>query len=246
MKIRVSLKGGLIKEKKRKSLFRLRTQFNKNKNLFRFLDFGSYLALYLPYIFLSYIYDGRRNSFLGLFIYLNGILSYRLGTDNLTLFTFFDFKNETKFKDGYLLPVEKIKGGTFIHSIPFFNRGQGKLSRAAGTYSQLLRNDFHKNICYVRIRRQIIKILNFKNLVTLGRVCNKLFSDYFLGKAGRMILKGKKPIVRGIAMNPVDHPNGGRTPGGKVYRSYTNCIARSQRKTRKRNKRLNYFITFQN
>ncbi len=78
------------------------------------------------------------------------------------------------------------------------------------------------------------KIVIFgENISVYGRVCNKFYKDLVIGKAGFNARLGYKSIVRGIARNPVDHPNGGRTSGGKVYRSYSFKISRSGLKTGK-------------
>lgn len=234
-----------LKKKTNKHAFiYVRTQGGGAKRLYRIIDFKGFLQLFLPSIFLSYIYDPCRTAYLALFVYLNGILSYRIGTDNIESFSLFFpvFEDSTTIKTGHIVPLNLIKGGSNIHSVPFISNSKFCLTRSAGLFIYLLRNDFQNRISFVRIRRGLTLIFDYNCLVSVGRVCNKLHYEFLKGKAGINRLLSVKPIVRGIAMNPVDHPNGGRTPGGKVYRSFSNKIARSSFKTRSKYRIFNRYI----
>jgi large subunit ribosomal protein L2 len=239
---------GLKLHKSSKGRTFLRTRSGRNFRLFRFIDFRCILSLYLPVIFCGYENDPFRNSYLGLFIYINGIVTYRIGSESLKIFSFFNpffYEKEKKiFPIGQVIPLEFLKGGSFIHNLPFFYGSMAKMCRSAGLFLQLMRNDFIRRLSYVRIRRGFDIIFDINTVVIVGKVCNHMVGDFLLGSAGAKRRKGYRPIVRGIAMNPVDHPNGGRTPGGKVYRSYANRIARSTLKTSTRLERKNKFISY--
>jgi large subunit ribosomal protein L2 len=228
----------------KRSFILVRTQGGGVKRLYRSIDLRGSLQLFLPSIFLTYIYDPCRSAYLGLFVFLNGILSYRIGTDNLELFSLCLPISEdiVDMRNGFIRPLNYVKGGTNIHSVSFIKDNVANLSRSAGLFVYLIRNDLPRRLSYIRIKRGLTLIFDFNVLVTIGRVCNILHYDFIRGKAGIPRLLGIRPIVRGIAMNPVDHPNGGRTPGGKVYRSFSNKIARSAFKTRSPDRFYNRFI----
>lgn len=237
----------LVKLKKKinkHSFIYVRTQGGGVKRLYRIIDFKGVLQLFLPSIFLMYVYDPCRTAFLSLFIYLNGILSYRIGTDSIEMFSLFIpvVEETSSIRTGHIVPLNVVRGGTNIHSVPFIINSNAVLTRSAGLFIYLLRNDFQNRISFIRIRRGLTLIFDYNCLVSVGRVCNKLHYEFIKGKAGIHRLLSVKPIVRGIAMNPVDHPNGGRTPGGKVYRSFSNRIARSSAKTRSKYRFYNRYI----
>jgi len=238
----------LRKKINKRSFIILRTKGGGVKKLYRFLDFYGVLQVYLPSVFLTYIYDPCRSAFLGLFVYINGILSYRIGTHKLNFLTVFfvnfdeDLIKIKLIKEGFVGPLSCFKGGASFHSLPLIEGSKATLGRSAGVFLYLLRNDIKMRLSFVRIRREKVLPFSIYNLVTFGRVCNILHYEFKRGKAGISSLQGKRPIVRGIARNPVDHPNGGRTPGGKVYRSFSNKIARSTLKTRFKYRFYNRYI----
>jgi large subunit ribosomal protein L2 len=106
-----------------------------------------------------------------------------------------------------------FSAGNLIYNLSLKPDGSAKYSRAAGTYCQLIQ----KNLIISKLRIPSGKIIEISSNVfaSLGRVSNLKHNLTVTGKAGRTRLKGFRPIVRGIAMNPVDHPHGGRTNGGR-------------------------------
>lgn len=237
----------LRKKINRHAFLYVRTQGGGVKRLYRFLDLRGLLQLYLPSIFLAYIYDPCRTSYLSLFIFVNGIISYRIGTSDLDLFSIFFpvwEDDQNKLKNGSIGLLQHIKGGSFLNCLSLFTGGNGVLARSAGLYVYLLRNDLQRRLSYIRVKRGLTLIFDYSTIATMGRVCNVFYSDFKKGNAGVARLLGIRPIVRGIAMNPVDHPNGGRTPGGKVYRSFSNKISRSSFKTRKPSRFYNRYVHF--
>jgi large subunit ribosomal protein L2 len=238
---------GVKKKKANVNLSLLRTKGGGVKKFYRHIDLTFVLGLHLSYLFLGYFKDARRSAFLGLYIYFNGVLSLRIGSEKEILLDFYSAFNKRgdegiEVKNGQIITLDKLRGGSFIHNLPFYFSSSSRLVRSAGMFTQLLRNDFVKGLSYIRVRRGFDIILPIMSLAIFGRICNKVHNEFNKGKAGIFRRLGLKPIVRGIAMNPVDHPNGGRTPGGKVYRSYTNKIARSFLKTNTKLLRKNKFI----
>lgn len=84
-------------------------------------------------------------------------------------------------------------------------------TRSAGTYCTLLTNDFEKNISKIKLPSNKIILISIFSFVVLGRLSNIFKKKEVIGKAGRNYIRGNRPSVRGVAMNPVDHPHGGRT-----------------------------------
>jgi|LADL02.1.fsa_nt_gi large subunit ribosomal protein L2 len=137
------------------------------------------------------------------------------------------------FKPGNCMPIGMIKDGTNIHNIELKIGAGGKLGRSAGTYAQVLGQDMGK--CIVRLASGELRYINKNCLATVGVISNADHSNVVLGKAGRSVWLGRRPSVRGIAMNPVDHHNGGRANGGVHFASPKGLCAKGL-KTR-RNKR---------
>ena len=119
-------------------------------------------------------------------------------------------------KIGNCMPLSDIPAGTDIHNIELSPNGGAKLVRSAGSSAQISGAD--DNYCIIKLRSgEIRKIINTAR-ATIGTVSNSDHQNIKIGKAGRNRWKGKRPSVRGVAMNPVDHPHGGgegKTSGGR-------------------------------
>ena len=110
--------------------------------------------------------------------------------------------------------LKNIPTGSLIHSLTnSFNLDKVCFARAAGTFCQIIQRSV--NIIKVRLPSGKIIELSPEVYATVGVLSNAQHNLVYLGKAGRNRLKGRRPIVRGVAMNPVDHPHGGRTNGGR-------------------------------
>lgn len=201
-------------------------------NLYRFIDFFFYLSLKLPYIFCFYLINNFSNSYLVSLIYLNGLFSYRIAIDKIK-FNFLYNVYDLHFLNfnGVVNYIFKFEIGKFVCNLPFNLNNKIGLARSSGMCLQILKMDIRLNLALLKMRLKKKYIISLDTLVVYGRVANVSYIDLLIGKAGKNINKGIRPVVRGIARNPVDHPNGGRTPGGKVYRSYSFQIARSSKKT---------------
>jgi len=113
---------------------------------------------------------------------------------------------------GNVLQLKNILAGSIVNSISYKNR-YSVFACAAGTYGQVIQKT--DTDCKVRLPSGKIKNFIITSFVTLGLVSNPNYSSIVLGKAGKNRNLGKRPKVRGVAMNPVDHPHGGRTNGGR-------------------------------
>ncbi len=166
-------------------------------------------------IVLGVFYYSLRSSFIFLnFDLLKSNYFFSLATDKIKVgsiicnnFTSFDFRL------GYRCYLNEIPTGSIIHSLPNKSNTNIKIIRSAGTYGQLLQ----KNMEFSNIKLPSGKIIKIPSIfsATIGRVSNVLHDKIIIGKAGKTRYRGIRPSVRGIAMNPVDHPHGGRTNGGR-------------------------------
>ena len=139
------------------------------------------------------------------------------------------------------MPLSDIPAGTDIHNIELTPNGGGKIARSAGSSAQISGSD--ENYSIIKLASgEVRKIINTSR-ATIGSVSNNDNQNIKIGKAGRNRWKGKRPSVRGVAMNPVDHPHGGgegKTSGGRSPVSPWGQSAKGL-KTRK-NKATNKFI----
>ena len=162
-------------------------------------------------------YDPNRTSFIGrIFNYKTLNHFYMLAPTSLKRGDFVQSGENSSLKDGNCLPFSKIPIGFLIHNVSIKPGYVGKLIRSAGTFGQLVQ----KNETYARIKlpsgEQRLVLIN--NTATLGVLSNTNNCYTVFGKAGRSRWKNKRPVVRGVAMNPVDHPHGGgegKTSGGR-------------------------------
>jgi len=121
-----------------------------------------------------------------------------------------------QIKVGHSLPLDKIPLGSFIHSISLLPGKRSQLARAAGNYAQLIQKD--STYAKLKLRSGEQRQVSLNCNATLGIVSNENHNLISLGKAGRSRWLNRRPIVRGVAMNPVDHPHGGgegKTSGGR-------------------------------
>jgi large subunit ribosomal protein L2 len=139
-------------------------------------------------------------------------------------------KEKVDLKPGNSMPVGLIRDGTYVHNVELKIGGGGVLARAAGVSAQILGQDVGKVI--IRLASGELRYVNKACMATVGVLSNPDHSNIVLGKAGRSVWRGWRPHVRGIAMNPVDHHNGGRANGGTHFASAKGLCAKGLR-TRK-------------
>ena len=161
-------------------------------------------------------YDPNRTAFIALIKYEDGELSYILAPQRLAEGDKVIAGETTDVKPGNAMPLRSVPVGTIIHNVEMRPGKGGQIARAAGTYAQLVGRDQVNAILRLNSGEQ--RVVSGKCMATIGAVSNPDHGNISLGKAGRSRWMGKRPSVRGVAMNPVDHPHGGgegRTSGGR-------------------------------
>ena len=186
-------------------------------------------------------YDPNRSTFISLVKYNDGEYRYILCPQKLNVGDKIISGDQVEIKEGNCLPLKNIPVGTNIHNIELKPGAGGQLVRSAGTFAQLI----SKEQTYVQIKLVSGEIRNInKNcLATIGVLSNPDQKNVKLGKAGRKRYLGFRPKVRGVVMNPVDHPHGGgegRTSGGR--HPVTPWGVSTKGKKTRRNKSTNVFI----
>jgi len=184
------------------------------KKLYRLINFGNFFSKLLV---LGNFYDPYRSAFISLtFNFIKKKFDFLTMTEYVYPGSILLFNFEYSFLDlklGYRTLIKNIPAGSFIHglSINLFSKTQ--YIRSAGTSGQIIQkaNDFFK----IRLASGNIIVVSDLSVATIGINSNTKHNLICIGKAGKNRLKGKRSKVRGVAMNPVDHPHGGRTNGGK-------------------------------
>ena len=186
-------------------------------------------------------YDPNRSSYLMLVKYEDGIKSYLVAPDKIKVGDKVISGKNKEIKIGNCMPLSNIPAGTNIHNIEITPGGGAKFVRSAGTSAQISGNDGLYSI--IKLSSGEIRKVISSARATIGAVSNPDQKNLKIGKAGRNRWLGVRPSVRGVAMNPVDHPHGGgegKTSGGRSPVSPQGLSAKGL-KTRK-NKRTNKFI----
>ena len=161
-------------------------------------------------------YDPNRSAHVALIKYEDGLMSYILAPNKIKIGDEVVSGKNKEIEIGNCMPLSDIPTGTDIHNIELYPNGGGKLARSAGSSAQISGKD--ENYCIIKLGSgEIRKIINTAR-ATIGSVSNTDHQNIKIGKAGRNRWRGRRPSVRGVAMNPVDHPHGGgegKTSGGR-------------------------------
>jgi len=158
-------------------------------------------------------YDPNRTAFIALVKYEDGTLSYILAPQRLAVGDTVVSANQADIKPGNAMPLKNMPVGTIVHNIELQPGKGGQLARSAGCYAQLIGKD--SGYAQIRLNSGELRLVRAECFASIGAVSNPDNQNRVLSKAGRARWLGKRPSVRGIAMNPVDHPHGGRTNGGR-------------------------------
>ncbi len=161
-------------------------------------------------------YDPNRSGFIALIKYEDGEQAYILAPQRLAAGDKVISGERADIKPGNAMPMKNIPVGTIVHNIEMKPGAGGQLARAAGAYVQLVGRDMGNAL--IRLSSGEIRLVRGDCMATIGAVSNPDNANVKIGKAGRSRWMGKRPSVRGTAMNPVDHPHGGgegRTKGGR-------------------------------
>jgi len=161
-------------------------------------------------------YDPNRTAFIALIKYDDGELAYILAPQRLKAGDKVIAGERQDIKPGNAMPLKNIPVGTIVHNVEFKPGKGGQIARSAGAYVQLVGRD--QGYALLRLTSGEVRMVRGECMATVGAVSNPDQQNTNLGKAGRSRWLGKRPHVRGVVMNPVDHPHGGgegRTSGGR-------------------------------
>ena len=187
-------------------------------------------------------YDPTRSAYLALLEYTDGEKSYILAPDGLRPGMKVVSGPKAEATVGNCLPLSQIPLGLMVHAIELVPGQGAKVGRSAGNACQVMARD--RDTVTLKLASGEVRIFNARCKATIGAVGNKDWGSIHLGKAGRKRHLGIRPTVRGVAMNPVDHPMGGgegRTSGGSHPRSPWGKLAKGG-KTRAKRKASNKVI----
>jgi large subunit ribosomal protein L2 len=186
-----------------------------HKRRYRIVDFKR-TKIDIPATVERLEYDPNRTAFIALIRYEDGERAYILAPQRLAVGDVVVSGRTADIKPGNAMPMQSIPVGTIIHNVEMKPGKGGQVARSAGTYAQLIGKD--QGYAQLRLSSGELRAVRAECIATVGAVSNPDQQNIKLGKAGRNRWLGKRPAVRGVAMNPVDHPHGGgegRTSGGR-------------------------------
>ena len=187
-----------------------------HKQAYRIIDFKRYDKDGVPAKVAHIEYDPNRTARIALLHYADGTKRYILAPAGLKQGDRIEAGPSADIKPGNILQLRNIPLGTVVHAVELYPGGGAKIARSAGTSVQLVAKE--GRFAQLRMPSGEIRNVEATCRATIGEVGNAEQSNINWGKAGRMRWKGKRPHVRGVVMNPVDHPHGGgegRTSGGR-------------------------------
>lgn len=161
-------------------------------------------------------YDPNRSGFIALIRYADGELAYILAPQRLKAGDQVVSGHRVDIKPGNAMPLANMPVGTIVHNVELKKGRGGQLARSAGTYAQLVGKD--AGYAQIKLNSGELRMVPDECMATVGAVSNPDQQNIVIGKAGRTRWLGHRPVVRGVAMNPVDHPHGGgegKSSGGR-------------------------------
>ena len=186
-----------------------------HKRRYRMIDFKRQ-KLDIPAKVERLEYDPNRTAFIALIKYNDGEMAYILAPQRLREGDQVIASAVADIKPGNAMPMQSIPVGTIVHNVEMKPGKGGQIARSAGTYAQIIGKD--QGYAQLRLISGELRMIRAECMATIGAVSNPDQQNIKLGKAGRKRWIGKRPAVRGVAMNPIDHPHGGgegRTSGGR-------------------------------
>jgi large subunit ribosomal protein L2 len=212
-----------------------------HKRHYRLIDFKR-KKIDVPATVRAIEYDPNRTARIALLYYADGEKKYIVAPNGLKVGDKVVSGQNVEIKVGNALPLDKIPLGMEIHNIEVVPGKGGQVARSAGSTSQLIAKE--GNFALVRMPSGEIRKFRLDCYATIGQVSNVEWNNISLGKAGRSRWLGRRPHVRGVAMNPIDHPMGGgegKTSGGRHPCSPWGQLSKGL-KTRKRKKKSSALI----
>jgi large subunit ribosomal protein L2 len=186
-----------------------------HKRLYRRIDFKRE-KMDIPAKVVAIEYDPNRSTRIALLHYIDGERRYILAPNDLKIGDSIISSTQADIKVGNSLPIANIPLGTYIHNIELKPGCGGQMARSAGTYAQLMAKE--DKYGQVKLPSGEVRKVLLTCRATIGQCGHLLHDSVSLGKAGRNRWLGRRPKVRGVAMNPVDHPHGGgegKSSGGR-------------------------------
>jgi large subunit ribosomal protein L2 len=193
----------------------MRRQGGGVKRLYRIVDFKR-RKFDQPATVERIEYDPNRTAFIALIKYSDGEQNYIIAPQRLGVGDTVVSGAKVDVKPGNSMPFSGMPIGTIVHNIEIKPGKGGQIARSAGTYAQFVGRD--GGYAQLRLNSGELRAVRQECMATIGAVSNPDNSNQNLGKAGRIRHMNKRPQVRGVAMNPIDHPHGGgegRTSGGR-------------------------------
>ncbi len=187
----------------------------RHKRKYRMVDFKR-CKLNMEAIVERIEYDPNRTAFIALIKYTDGELSYILAPQRLAAGDKVISAEKADIKPGNSMPLKNIPVGTIVHNVELKPGKGGQLARSAGAYVQIVGRD--SGYAQIKLSSGELRMVRGDCLATIGAVSNTDHSNINLGKAGRKRWLGRRSSVRGVVMNPVDHPHGGgegKSSGGR-------------------------------
>jgi large subunit ribosomal protein L2 len=212
-----------------------------HKRHYRIIDFKRN-KIDIPGVIETVEYDPNRSSFIALVKYLDGERRYILATANMKVGQKIVASETCEIAEGNTMPLKNIPLGTAVHNIELREGRGGQIVRSAGSYAEIVAKE--GNMVQLKLPSSEVRNVRENCRATIGQLSNIEHMNVVIGSAGRKRWMGRRPKVRGVAMNPVDHPMGGGegksaggrhpvTPWGKITKGL---------KTRKKNKHSDKLI----
>ena len=186
-----------------------------HKRHYRIIDFKRN-KFDIPARVASIEYDPNRSAYIALLHYIDGEKRYILAPDGLKVDDVVMSGEKSEIRTGNSLPINNAPLGTFHHNVELFPGRGGQIARSAGTYIQLVAKE--GRFAHLKMPSGEIRLVKLTCYGTIGTISNSEHKNVHWGKAGVSRWRGWRPKVRGVAMNPVDHPMGGgegRSSGGR-------------------------------
>ena len=213
-----------------------------HKRRYRIIDFKRN-KFDIPATVQTIEYDPNRSPRIALLQYEDGEKRYIISPEGLKVGdTVISSENAVAFKTGNAMPLGVMPDGMLIHNIELKQGKGAQMARSAGAYARIMASE--SGMITLKLPSGEMRMISGKCFATIGTVGNKSHENIKIGKAGRSRWMGRRPKVRGVAMNPVDHPHGGgegKTSGGRHPVSPWGTPAKGY-KTRKKNKASNQYI----
>jgi large subunit ribosomal protein L2 len=215
-----------------------------HKRKYRLIDFKRFDRIDIPAKVASIEYDPNRSSFIALLNYVDGVKRYILAPEGLKVGHQVICQEKAPLKTGNRMALKNLSVGTQVYNVELLPRKGGQLVRSAGGSAQVMANE--GGYTHLKLSSSEVRMVKDTCLASIGQLSNLEHNTVVIGKAGRNRWMGRRPTVRGSAMNPVDHPHGGgenrqsiglrkgpKTPWGKLAYGV---------KTRKKKKASNKLI----